>query len=108
MCRQILDMRLWACSRLGRTARTCSRAAMASACAKFFAGLHRIHADAKCPSGKLGSSAKGVRQGKIRIVLEGRGQMTDGAFKRFSSVRVTLPKAGHELVIRLRVAAVAV
>src|SRR5580704_12764872 len=34
--------------------------------------------------------------------------MTDGALKGFSSVRVTFAKAGHELVIRLRVAAVAV
>ena len=40
--------------RLGCTARTCCSASSASACWKLFAGLHRMHARARCPSGNAG------------------------------------------------------
>ena len=54
--------------KLGCTARTCSSAAIASACWKFFAGLHRIKARAKCPSGNAGSSIEGPAAVVFRLL----------------------------------------
>ena len=114
------------------------RAAMASACWKFFAGLHRIHARARCPSGSIGSSARARRQwssaccSHVRcgsnwkcmfietkdsvacasansgIALDGAGQMFRGAPQRVLLIGGALAQARHEFVVRLGVAAVSV